>query len=109
MAELTPREHMESMPDLFLPQNARGVNAVIQFKLSGEGGGNWYATFKNGTCTVTEGTTDAARATIEMDAQDYLDLATGKLGEMKSFMTGRVKASGDISLLRKMQRWFPKR
>lgn len=109
MAELTPREYVEAMPDVFLAKNARGVNAVIQFKLSGEGGGNWYATFQDGTCTITEGITDAAQATLEMDAQDYVDLATGKLGEMKAFMTGRVKASGDIVLLRKMQRWFPKR
>jgi putative sterol carrier protein len=109
MAEMTARQYMEAMPDVFLAKNARGVKAIIQFKLSGEGGGDWYAMFKDGTCTVTEGTTDAAQATLEMTANDYVDLATGKLGEMKAFMTGKVKASGDISLLRKMQRWFPKR
>ena len=85
------------------------MHAVIQFKLSGQDGGNWYATIKDGTCVVTEGVSDAAQATIMMDASDYVALAAGKLGGMKAFLTGRVKTSGDFALLRRMQTWFPGR
>ena len=106
---MTARELIEDMPQFFRPERARGVDAVIQFRLSGDGGGNWYVTFKHGTCTVTEGVADAARATIQMAASDYVDLANGKLGGMKAFLTGRIKASGDVSLVQRMQNWFPKR
>jgi len=98
---------MEEMPQVFRPNRAKGVDTVIQFRLSGEGGGNWYTTIKDGTCTVTEGVSDAAQGTIMMTASDYVALATGKLGGMKAFLTGRVKTSGDFTLLQKMQTWFP--
>ena len=105
----TARELIEEMPDVFRPQKAKGVDAVIQFKLSGEGGGSWYATIKNGTCTVTEGQSEAPQATIMMSAKDYVLLATGKLGGTRAFLTGRVKTSGDFTLLQKMPAWFPQK
>jgi putative sterol carrier protein len=109
MAEMTARQWIEEMPGAFRPERARRVDAVIQFQLSGEGGGDWYAVIKDGTCTVAEGVHDAPHATIMMDARDYVALATGKLGGMKAFLTGRVKTSGDVSLLQRMQSWFPGR
>jgi putative sterol carrier protein len=45
-------------------------------------------------------------ATVRVDASDYVALSTGKLGSMKAFATGKVKASGDIALLQRMDRWF---
>ena len=109
MPDMTAREWIEKMPQAFRPERARRVNAIIQFQLSGDGGGEWYATFREGACTVTEGVSDAADATIMMDAGDYVALATGKLGGMRAFLSGRVKTSGDTSLLQRMQNWFPKR
>jgi len=103
---MTARQLIEDMPQTFRPQRAGRAKAVIQFQLSGEGGGNWYVVIKDRTCAVTEGVTDTAGATIQMTADDYVALATGKLGSMKAFMSGRVKASGDISLLRRMDAWF---
>jgi putative sterol carrier protein len=108
VAEKTTRQFMEEMPQVFRPERARGVKAVIQFKLSGKDGGDWVATIQDGTCTVTEGLSDAAQATIMMDAADYVALATGKLGGMKAFLSGKVKTSGDFSLLQRMQSWFPR-
>jgi putative sterol carrier protein len=108
LAQKTARQLFEEMPDAFQPRKARGVEAVIQFRLSGEGGGEWYVVVKDGTCAVTEGVNDAAQATIMMSAADYVALASGKLGGMRAFMTGRVKTTGDFTLLQKMQAWFPR-
>jgi NAD+ synthase len=104
----TARQLIEELPQYFRPDRARGANAVIQFQLSGEDGGNWYAVIKDGTCTVTEGVSSAAQGTIRMSTGDYVDLASGKLGGARAFMTGRVKTSGNATLLRKMQAWFPR-
>jgi NAD+ synthase len=96
-----------TMPQIFRPERAKGVRTVIQFVLSGQGGGNWYVTIQDGTCRVTEGVSQAAEATIRMDAADYVALVTGRLGGMRAFLSGRVKVSGDASLLKRMQAWFP--
>ena len=109
MGNETARDLIVTMPDYFRAERARRVNAVIQFQISGEGGGDWYMTVKDGTCTVTEGISDAADATLKMKDTDYVDLANGKLGGMKAFLSGKIKTSGDFSLLQRMQNWFPKR
>ena len=108
MAKLTAEELIVTMPEYFRPEKAKGENAIIQFKLSGEGGGDWYAIIKDGTCTVEKGVSESADATIMMKASDYVKLATGKLGGMRAFLTGKVKTSGDFTLLQKMQAWFPR-
>lgn len=106
MADKTARELIEEMPEAFRPERAGRANAVIQFRISGKGGGDWYVTIKDKTCTVTEGIKEEANATVRMDGEDYVALATGRLGRMKAFTTGKVKASGDLSLLQRMDRWF---
>lgn len=102
----TVRQLIEEMPDTFRPERAGRANAVVQFQLTGEGGGDWYMTIKDRTCTVTEGQADSPKATIRTSAENYMALYTGKLDSMKAFTTGKVKASGDLSLLRRMDRWF---
>ena len=106
MSEMTARQLIENMPATFRPERAGRASAVVQFQLSGEGGGDWYVTIRDRTCTVVEGVTSSADAMVRMDASDYVALATGKLNSMKAFMTGRVKASGDLSLLQRIDRWF---
>jgi putative sterol carrier protein len=108
MENMTARDLIETMPEAFRPERARRVNAVIQFELSGEGGGNWYVTIKDGACTVTEGVSEVAQGTIMMAASDYVSLAAGELGGMKAFLTGRIKTTGDFTLLKKMETWFPR-
>jgi putative sterol carrier protein len=106
MAPKTVREIMEGMPAAFRPDRARGVNATIQFHITGEGGGNWYMTVRNGACQVAEGVYPSPQATLTTAARDYLDLANGKLSGAKAMLTGRVKPSGDLGLLRRMESWF---
>ena len=106
MAQKTVRQIMEDMPAAFRPERARGVNTVIQFRLTGEGGGDWCATIRDGTCTVAEGVSAVPKATMTMAASDYLALGEGKLSGMQALLTGRIKTSGDLSLLKRMENWF---
>lgn len=106
MTEKTARQWIEKMPETFRPERAGRADVVVQFRVSGAGGGDWYVTIKDRACTVTEGVTDRANATVRVDAEDYVALSSGRLGSMKAFTTGKVKASGDISLLQRMDRWF---
>jgi len=109
LAEKTARQLIEEMPETFRGERAGRADVVVQFQIFGEGGGNWYVTIKDKTCTVTEGLAKSANATVRVDAGDYVALSTGKLGSMKAFTSGKVKASGDISLLQRMDRWFIRR
>ena len=52
---LTISDLMSKMPGAFLPEKAPGLDAVIQFKFTGAEAGSWFATFKDGKCTVAAG------------------------------------------------------
>ena len=78
----------------------------IQFNLSGDNGGQWYVTVKDGKAEVTKGTAPSANMTMSMAAQDYVDMITGKLNGQMAFMSGKLKISGDMGLAMKMQTLF---
>ncbi len=102
----TARQLVESMPKYFRPEKAEGINAVIQYHLTGEGGGDWVVRIENGTCTVEEGTAENPTLTLTMDAEDYVDLISGKLDGMTAFMTGKLKLEGDFTLATRLQSFF---
>ena len=85
---------------------AKGMNSVIQFNLSGDGGGNYHVIIKDGACTVSEGSHASPNMTMTMAAQDYVDMITGKLNGQMAFMSGKLKIAGDMGLAMKMQSLF---
>lgn len=103
---LTARMVMDKMPGAFVPEKAQGVATVVQYLLDGEGGGEWYSIIAAGSCSVTEGRTSDAKLTITMQAQDYVDLITGKLEPMKAFMTGKIQLKGDFGLATRLSSFF---
>jgi putative sterol carrier protein len=102
----TVRETFENMPRSFKPAAARGLNAVYQFDITGEGGGQWYAAVADGELSVAEGRHERPNVTITMRKDHYLDMACGKLGGAKAFALGRLKIKGDMILAVKMQLIF---
>jgi putative sterol carrier protein len=102
----TVRDLFEQMPQSFHPPSAAGVDAVIQFAIDGEGGGNWLAVIRDGTLTVSEGVSESPSLTISASAEDYLAIGTGQLNEQLAFMTGRIRARGNTRLAMKLPKIF---
>ena len=103
---MTPADIFKEMPNQVDANAAKGVNATIQFNLSGDNGGQWYVTIKDGTAAVSEGTAPSANMTMTMAAQDYVDMISGKLNGQMAFMSGKLKIAGDMGLAMKMQSLF---
>ena len=104
----TVKELFEAMPASFKKESAAGMSTAIQFDITGEGGGRWYAAIENGELTVAEGTHENPSLVIAAAAQDYIDIGTGKLNAQLAFMTGRIRATGDLRLAMKMPSIFKK-
>ena len=56
----------EAMPSSLNPDAAKGMNSVIQFNLTGEGGGNHYVEIKDGTAVVCEGSHASPNMTMTL-------------------------------------------
>ncbi len=104
--ELTPEVLFSRMPKAFQPDKAQGVDAVIQFDLSGPQGGQWVATIKDGTCAVEKGTVENPKLTLMADALDYVGIFTGKVNPMAAFGEGKIKLKGDLGLAMKLMNFF---
>jgi putative sterol carrier protein len=100
------KEIFDAMPTQINADAAKGMNSVIQFNLSGDGGGNYYVEIKDGTATVGEGTHASPNMTMTLAASDYVDMITGKLNGQMAFMSGKLKIAGDMGLAMKMQTLF---
>lgn len=100
------RKIFEHLPETFVPEKAEGVNATIQFNLSGEGGGHWLVTIANKRVLVEERQIEGADLTFAMHAKDYAAISLGESSAMVLFAMGRVKAEGDVSLAWKFREMF---
>jgi putative sterol carrier protein len=109
MSEITVQELMDRMPKAFIPESAEGVEAVIQYHLSGEEGGDWVVTIKDQKCTVETGETESPTMTLWADAQDYKDIILGKLDPMAAFMQQKVKLSGNLNMALGLTKYFKMR
>lgn len=102
----TVKETMDQMVTRFRPERAQGVSAVIQYEISGEGGGTWHATVKDGSCAITQGAAASSTLTLTMSVQDWLDMIAGKLSGQMAFMQGKLKLKGDMALAMKIGSMF---
>ena len=96
----------EKMPDVFIPDRAKGVNATIQIELSGEGASTWLVKIDNGTLETAEGKTEMPTLKLIMAASDYVDLIHGRANPIGLFAAGKVKLEGDMGLALKFQQMF---
>ena len=102
----TVKESFDAMPSRFRSDKATGTSAVIQYDVSGDGGGTWNAVIKDGACKVSEGAASNPNLTLTMSSQDWLDMTGGKLSGQMAFMSGKLKLKGDMGLAMKVGSLF---
>ena len=107
MALTDVKEIFTKMTEVFSPSAAKGMDAVFQFNITGEGGGNWNVAIKDEACQVQEGTHDSPTTTLTMSAETWLGIVNKTLNSMQAFMGGQLKVTGDIMLSQRIEQLFP--
>ena len=102
----TVKETFDQMASRFKADRAAGTNAVVQYDISGDGGGTWHAVIKDGACTVASGPGTSPSLTLQMAAQDWVDMTSGKQSGQMLFMSGKLKLTGDMGLAMKLGSMF---
>lgn len=92
-----------SMAANFDPSKAEGVNAIIQFDLSGDNGGLYWVKMADGKAESGTGQIQSPNMTLRAAADDWAAVVKGDLNPMQAFMSGKLKIQGDMGLAMKLQ------
>ena len=96
-------------PALFRADQAGGTNAVIHWVIDGrsDGGQDTYqVAIADGACTTSSTTDQDPRLTIAIGPVDFVKLVSGNANPMMMFMTGKLKAKGDLGLAANIAKLF---
>jgi putative sterol carrier protein len=99
-------EFFANIEKSFKPESAAGLEAVYQFSITGDGGGDWNATISGGTCTVREGTVDSPNCSVVTNVDTWMDMVTKKISPMDAFMSGELRIKGDMGLAMRLESMF---
>lgn len=106
MAITNVKKVFTKAPEAFNPNAAQGLNAVFQYDITGDDGGTWNVTIKDGTCQVREGSHDSPTVTMSMSSETWLAIVNNELNGIQAFMSGKLNVSGDIMLAQRIPELF---
>ncbi len=101
------QEYFETLGSRFVRDAAKGVEAVFQFDISGDGGGEWHVEVRDGEMAVRQGKHAKPSAVVTAAAKDYVAIANGEINGLRAVMSRKMRISGNLVIARKMQHMFP--
>jgi putative sterol carrier protein len=89
------------MPESFRPDRAAGLDAVIQWTITGgpNGSDTYEIRIADGACSASPSpSTDRPKLGITVAPVDFVKVISGNASPVLMFMTGKLKAKGDMGL-----------
>ena len=106
MAEYTVKELVFNHEKAFLPEKAAGLEAIVQYHLTGDEGGDYIIQIGDDKCSVSEGVAKDPVMTMTADGGYFRDVLLGQEDGMKGFMEGKLQLAGDLNLAMKLTSFF---
>jgi hypothetical protein len=97
------------MAEHFRPETARGIDAVVHFKVLDrpEGGYDHYEiVLRDGACRLSTRPASEPTVTIRVKPVDFLKLVTNNASGPVLFLRGRLKLDGDVMLASRLTGLF---
>ncbi|MGW1182332.1 SCP2 sterol-binding domain-containing protein [Streptomyces drozdowiczii] len=95
------------MKQQFRPEAAGALTALIRWKITGDTEVVYETSIADGTCTVSEGRSEAEpRTTLIMADAEFLKLVSGNGNPITMFMMRKLKVAGDVGLASGLTRYF---
>jgi len=101
----TVRDLVQNMPYVFKPENARNIDAVIQFIVDDENF-KGYLVIKDCKCKYYEGKAKNPTTTIITPRDIWLGIVSGKINPAIAMMKRKYRVKGDWKILTKFSKLF---
>ena len=86
------------------PSVVEGFDGVLDFKITGDQGGDWSVEIRDKVLNVKEGSHEKPDIQVTMKGQDFVNFINGKLNGQMAFMTGKLKVKGNMQLAMKLNK-----
>lgn len=96
-------------PNQFRADRAGSTSAVIHWNITGrpDGGSDTYElVIADGACSLSDQANSEAKLSVTTNGVDFLQLVSGNANPMMMFMTGKLKAKGDLGLAANLANLF---
>jgi putative sterol carrier protein len=96
-------------PELFRADRAGSTNAIIHWTITErpDGGADTYElVIADGKCVLSPSPGQDPKLTVTVGPVDFLKVVSGNGNPMMMFMTGKLKAKGDLALAANIQQLF---
>tara|TARA_R110002094_G_scaffold38387_3_gene51072 strand:+ start:2649 stop:2993 length:345 start_codon:yes stop_codon:yes gene_type:complete len=100
-------EVIQKLPGKFQSEAAEGMSVVFQFLI--DDSRYFSLNIADQRCVVSEQEHPDPDVTLIMDSQTFIDVIEGELGGTSAFMSGRLRAEGDIMLATKLTSLFKRK
>ncbi|MBL8632703.1 MAG: SCP2 sterol-binding domain-containing protein [Myxococcales bacterium] len=88
------------------PADACAIGGIHAFKISGEGGGEWTVHLASSAPKISQGILPEAGCTITVSSEDFVIWNGDPQVGSQLYFSGRMRVSGDPSLMSKSQQIF---
>ena len=95
---------LNNLQNKFNADAAQGMDEVFQFCISDDN--DYFIEIKDGACIIETGEHDDPSVTLKMNKDTLKGLLSGEVNGMTAFMTGKVKAEGNMMLATKLNSLF---
>jgi multimeric flavodoxin WrbA/putative sterol carrier protein len=102
----TMRDLVAGMAMVINPTEAGALEAVIQFRVSGEDPGDYYLDITPGSCVAYEGEHPDPTLTINTPSGVWMAISHGEMNGATALMTGKYSVKGDMGLLMRLNKLF---
>lgn len=102
-------EIFNRFPTQFRADRAGSTSAVIHWTIAGrpDGGTDTYElVIADGACTLSDKAEADPKLAVTIGGVDFLQLVSGNANPMMMFMTGKLKAKGDLGLAANLANLF---
>lgn len=96
---------LDALRTRFDPKAASGVQEVFQFHFSDAN--DHYVVINDGTLDIQQGEHEDPSVSLNMSTETLKGIMNGEINGMTAFMTGKLKATGNIMLAARLGEIFP--